>query len=121
MITADVAADLQAKIVVEGANGPTTSDGEQVLVDRGVTVIPDILANSGGVVGSFFEWYLNRAGDRWTLDQHDRTLERVLHGAYTNVASTAARYGTSLREAAFVLAVDRVRQARCNRSINLAA
>ncbi|MEM8705687.1 MAG: Glu/Leu/Phe/Val dehydrogenase dimerization domain-containing protein [Actinomycetota bacterium] len=112
VITADVARDMQASIVLEGANGPTTPEGETVLEANGVTVIPDVLANAGGVVGSFFEWYLNRTGGRWDLTQHDVELADVMSGAYDGVRGTADEYGCSLRQAAFTVAVQRVQVAR---------
>lgn len=112
VITEDVAREMQASIVLEGANGPTTPEGEAILEANGVTVIPDVLANAGGVVGSFFEWYLNRTGGRWDLTQHDIELADVMAGAYDGVRETADQYGCSFRQAAFTVAVQRVRVAR---------
>ena len=90
----------------------TTPEGEAILEANGVTVIPDVLANAGGVVGSFFEWYLNRTGGRWDLTQHDIELADVMAGAYDGVRETADQYGCSFRQAAFTVAVQRVRVAR---------
>jgi len=114
VLTAEIAATVQARIVLEGANGPTTPGGESVLESNGVTVIPDILANAGGVVGSFFEWFLNKTGDRWDLTRHDAELAGVLADAYDGVRNTADEYECSLREAAFTVAVQRVRVAQRN-------
>jgi len=104
--------NVKASVVIEGANGPTTPDGEAVLSESGVTVIPDVLANAGGVGSSFFEWYLNRTGGQWTLAQHDAELVTLMNNAYDKVRGTADEYGCSLREAAFTVAVQRVRVAR---------
>ncbi|MEM7141235.1 MAG: Glu/Leu/Phe/Val dehydrogenase dimerization domain-containing protein [Actinomycetota bacterium] len=112
VITEANAADVRAEIVLEGANGPTTDAGETILEQRGVTVIPDVLANAGGVVGSFFEWYLNRTGGRWDLNEHDAELAEVLRDAYVGVRSAADEYECSFRQAAFTVAVQRVRVAR---------
>lgn len=112
VIDSESASEVKAKIVIEGANGPTTAEGEIILGDSGVTVIPDILANAGGVGSSFFEWYLNRAGGQWSLAQHDAELLTLMNNAYDKVRSTADEYGCTLREAAFTVAVQRVRVAR---------
>ncbi|MEM7143407.1 MAG: Glu/Leu/Phe/Val dehydrogenase dimerization domain-containing protein [Actinomycetota bacterium] len=112
VITEQIAPEVQASIVLEGANGPTTPEGEAILETNGTVVIPDVLANAGGVVGSFFEWYLNKTGGRWDLAQHDAELADVLSGAYDGVRSTADEYGCSFRQAAFTVAVQRVRVAR---------
>lgn len=112
VITDDNAHQINAGIILEGANGPTTESAERTLHAAGVTIIPDVLANAGGVVGSFFEWHLNRTGGRWDLNRHDTELADVLHAAYDGVREAADRERCSLRQAAFTVAVQRVRVAR---------
>jgi len=112
VLNSDTATSVKAAVVIEGANGPTTPDGETILIENGVTVIPDVLANAGGVGSSFFEWYLNRTGGQWSLAQHDAELLTLMNNAYDKVRATSDEYGCSLREAAFTVAVQRVRVAR---------
>lgn len=102
---------LRARLVVEGANAPTTPAGDKVLEEKGVTVIPDILANAGGVIVSYFEWVQNRQRFRWTRDKVLRELENYLLEAYHSVSAKADEYQVSRRQAAFILAVERVLQA----------
>jgi len=112
VLNSETSPNVRASVVIEGANGPTTPDGETILAGNGVTVIPDVLANAGGVGSSFFEWYLNRTGGQWSLAQHDAELLTLMNNAYDKVRATADEYGCSLREAAFTVAVQRVRVAR---------
>jgi len=107
-ITSKNADRIKARLIVEGANGPTTVLADQILEDRGVVVVPDILANAGGVTVSYFEWVQDRAGFFWTEEIVNSRLEHVMVNAATAVADTAARYETSLRIGAYILAVDRV-------------
>ncbi len=107
-ITAERAADITASVIVEGANGPTMTGAEPILADRGVTVIPDVLANAGGVTVSYFEWLQNRAGDVWTLADVDARLRRVMTDATLQIMSTAETYRCSLRDAAYVTALERL-------------
>ena len=102
---------IQAKMVVEAANGPTTPAADQVLEDRGVTVVPDILCNSGGVTVSYFEWVQNIQQFRWELDQVNEQLEKRMSAATDAVFSRSESEGTSLRSAAFDIAVERVAHA----------
>ncbi len=108
VLDASVARSVRAGIVLEGANGPTTPAGEAVLTRRGVTVLPDVLANAGGVVGSWFEWDDDRRGRRRPLDEHDRDLAERLHDAHDRVVATAARHHCDLRVAAHVVALERL-------------
>lgn len=102
------AADVRARLVVEGANAPTTPVADEMLFDRGVTVVPDILANAGGVTVSYFEWVQNLQQFRWTAERVDTELTRIMGEAYDNVSRTAAERRITLRTAAFVVAIERV-------------
>ena len=102
---------IKAKLVVEAANGPTTPAADEILHDRGVTVAPDILANSGGVTVSYFEWVQNIQQFRWEVDDVNFQLKKRMTKATTQVFTRAAQDGTSLRDAAFDIAVERVANA----------
>ncbi|MBI4218720.1 MAG: glutamate dehydrogenase, partial [Chloroflexi bacterium] len=110
-ITGENADRVRAHYVVEGANGPTTDEADQILADRGVTVVPDILANAGGVVVSYFEWVQDFSRYFWDLGEVNRNMERVLRQALADVAATAEREAVSLRTAALMVAVRRVTEA----------
>ena len=102
---------MRARWVVEGANGPTTADGDRVLAANGVTVVPDVLANAGGVVVSYFEWVQANQAYWWTEQEIGEKLEhRMLH-AYDEVSTFARREELSLRDAALVIGVRRVAEA----------
>ncbi len=116
-ITTANAGDVRARIIVEGANGPVTSDADRMLADRGVTIVPDILANAGGVVVSYFEWVQSRAQFYWELDEVERRLEIYMRRAMELVLSTAKTYDCTPREAAFIVAVKRVASAIEKRGI----
>lgn len=105
------AAAVRARAVVEGANGPTTAEADAILAARGVTVVPDILANAGGVAVSYFEWVQNRRRTRWSLTRIRRHLAVVMARAFDAVWERSASAGTTLRQAAFELAVQRVADA----------
>lgn len=100
-----------APIIVEGANAPIRSDADHVLRERKTLVLPDILANAGGVTVSYFEWVQNRQHYRWSLERVRQELERVLSEAFNDVWDTAKRHDVSLRTAAFMLAIGRVQRA----------
>jgi len=99
---------VRAKIVAEGANGPTTHEADQVLTERKVFVIPDILCNSGGVTVSYFEWVQNNIGFYWTEDEVNQRLEQYMVKAFQDVLRLSLEYRVNMRVAAFMLAIKRV-------------
>jgi glutamate dehydrogenase (NAD(P)+) len=107
-ITLENAPDIRAKVVAEGANGPTTPEAHRHLHERGVFVIPDILANAGGVTTSYFEWVQNRHGYFWEEDEVNRRLEAKMVEAFRDVVETSVRYKTDLRTGAYIVAINRV-------------
>ena len=102
---------IKAPYIVEVANGPITSEADAVLAARDHVVVPDVLANAGGVTVSYFEWVQNRAGWRWTLDSVRERLEEVMVKAFDNVWEHAQQHGRPLRNAAYVLAIQRIGEA----------
>ncbi|MFO7172877.1 MAG: Glu/Leu/Phe/Val dehydrogenase [Bacillota bacterium] len=109
VITAEVARGVRARVVAEAANGPTTPEGDQVLRDRGVFVIPDILCNAGGVTVSYFEWVQNRTGYRWSEAEVRARLEEGMVRAFAQVAAVARGRSIDTRTAAYVVALERIR------------
>jgi glutamate dehydrogenase (NAD(P)+) len=107
-ITKDNAPGIRAKILVEGANGPTTPEAHRQLHERGVFVVPDILANAGGVTTSYFEWVQDRHGYFWTEKEVNERLEAKMCEAYNAVLQTAMRYKVDMRTAAYLVAINRV-------------
>ena len=114
-ITRDNADAVQAKIIVEAANGPLTAEAHDILVGKGVTVIPDILANAGGVTVSYFEWSQNIQQFRWEESRVVAELDKVMRRAYRSVAEIAQRDKLDMRTAAFVIAIKRVARAAASR------
>jgi glutamate dehydrogenase (NAD(P)+) len=107
-ITAANAGDIKAKIIAEGANGPTTPEAHQALHSRGVFVIPDILANAGGVTTSYFEWVQDRHGYFWEEAEVNARLEKKMVDAFEAVFETAKKYKTDMRTAAYIVAINKV-------------
>jgi glutamate dehydrogenase (NAD(P)+) len=107
-ITMDNAPVIRARVVAEGANGPTTPEAHKHLHERGIFVIPDILANAGGVTTSYFEWVQDRHGYFWQEDEVNQRLEAKMVEAFDDVLKTSMKYKTDLRTAAYIVAINRV-------------
>ncbi|SEL76367.1 glutamate dehydrogenase (NAD(P)+) [Roseateles sp. YR242] len=116
-ITAERAKRLQTRVVLEGANGPTTPDGDAVLADRGIIVVPDVIANAGGVTVSYFEWVQDFSSFFWTEDEINVRLDKILIGAFKGIWETSEQHKIPLRTAAFTVACTRVLQAREERGL----
>ena len=114
-INKDNAGGVKASIIVEGANAPTTPEANQILVDRNILIVPDILANAGGVAASYFEWAQNIQQFRWDEERVNLELDKKMSKAYRSVRETADQYNIDLRTAAFVLAIRRVGRAALSR------
>jgi glutamate dehydrogenase (NAD(P)+) len=108
VITSKNADRIKARILCEGANGPTTTVADEILADKGVFVIPDILANAGGVTTSYFEWVQDRMGYFWTEDEVNQRLERIMIDSFDDVLQYAVKHEVNNRTAAYMLAIDRV-------------
>ena len=117
-LDARTAGTVAARFVVEAANAPTTPAGDAILRDRGVTVLPDILASGGGVVVSFFEWVQNQQSMAWAEADVDARLEAAMASAFRSVWATSTARGLPLRTAAFVEALQRVTQAHLHRGFD---
>jgi len=110
-ISKDRALKLKAMTVLELANGPVTAEGEEVLLKKGVTIIPDILANAGGVTVSYFEWVQGKTGARWDSDETQSKLKKILVKAYNDIDRIRGQYKTDFRKAAYILAISRISEA----------
>jgi glutamate dehydrogenase (NAD(P)+) len=102
---------LACRLLVEGANSPTTPAADQILADKGVCVVPDVMANAGGVVVSYFEWVQNLQHFRWEEDEVNEKLRRIMRRAYTEVRARADEKDLPLRQAGYELGIERVREA----------
>ena len=110
VITKDNAENIKAKLIVEGANGPTSYKADSILREKGITAVPDILANAGGVTVSYFEWVQNRLGYKWTRERVNRRSDRIMKTAFNHVYKTSQEYDVSLRIAAYIVAIEKVAQ-----------
>ena len=108
---------VQARIVTEAANGPTTPDADKILFDKGCLVVPDILANAGGVTVSYFEWVQDIQSFFWGTEEIIQRLEIIMNRAFDTVLEQAERYDCDLRQAANMLAISRVAEATQIRGI----
>jgi glutamate dehydrogenase/leucine dehydrogenase len=108
VITKSNAGRIQAKLIVEGANGPTSAKADDIINEKGIMVVPDILANAGGVTVSYFEWVQNRIGYKWTLDRINRRSDRAMKDAFNNVFEISQKHKVPMRLAAYILAIDKV-------------
>jgi glutamate dehydrogenase (NAD(P)+) len=108
VITSRNAGQIKAKIVVEGANGPTTAVADEILAEKRIFIMPDILANAGGVTASYFEWVQDRQGYFWKEDQVNERLESILSDSFDDVVRYAEAHNVNNRIAAYMLAIDRV-------------
>ena len=99
---------IKAKLIVEGANGPTSSKADNIINEKGIMVVPDILANAGGVTVSYFECIQNRLGYKWTADRVNRRSDRIMKDTFTNVYRVSKEYNVSMRIAAYMVAIDKV-------------
>ena len=111
-ITAANAASIRTKILIEGANGPTTPEADDILTDQGVVVVPDVIANAGGVTVSYFEWAQNFSSFFWEEELINRRLEAMMRAAYADVSAVAREHNVTLRTAAFIKACHRILESR---------
>ena len=116
-INAGNAGKIQAKLIVEAANGPTTSEADEILAKRGIEVVPDILANAGGVVVSYFEWVQNIQSVSWTEDEVNKKLKDIMDAAFESVWDLTQEKHTTLRMGAYLIALKRVVDAKSARAI----
>ncbi len=116
-ITAETAPWLNVQLVVEGANGPTDIEGDRILQERGVTVLPDVLCNAGGVTVSYFEWLQNKRSEFWDLEEVDGKLYKKMLSAYRKVRDTLREYNTDWRTAAYIVALRRLEKVYKERGI----
>src|SRR5690349_18908703 len=108
---------LQVRLVAEGANGPCTPEGEKILIERGIDILPDTLANSGGVTVSYYEWVQNKRSESWTIEEVDDRLETAMKKAYREVVDMAREKKCSMRLAAYAVAINRIGQVYSEREI----
>jgi glutamate dehydrogenase (NAD(P)+) len=110
VITEHNAGNIKAKLIVEGANGPTSASADPIINEKGIMVVPDILANSGGVTVSYFEWVQNKQGFKWTEEMVTERADRIMTDAFNKVYATSQKYNIPMRIAAYVVSIDKVAQ-----------
>jgi glutamate dehydrogenase (NAD(P)+) len=108
---------LKCKLMVEGANGPTYPEAEEILLDRGIDVMPDIFANSGGVIVSYYEWLQNKRSERWDLEEVESRLERRMKRTYGLIRDYASERGVDWRTAAYAIGLERIQKSYLERGI----
>ncbi len=108
VITTENADNIKARLIVEGANGPTSANADPIINDKGIMVAPDILANAGGVTVSYFEWVQNRLGYKWSAERVNRRSDRIMKDAFDRVYNASLEYKVSMRIAAYIVAIDKV-------------
>jgi glutamate dehydrogenase/leucine dehydrogenase len=111
VLSAENASRIQAKLILELANGPTTQEADIVFEQKGIVAIPDILANSGGVATSYFEWYQNMHNEKWTKEDVLKKLDDLMVAAWNGVHEAKTKYNTSYRNAAYIVAIERIKEA----------
>ena len=108
VITIKNAEKIKAKLIVEGANGPTSAKADAIINEKGIMAVPDILANAGGVTVSYFEWVQNRLGYKWTAERVNRRSDRIMKDAFDHVYEASLKYNVPMRIAAYIVAIDKV-------------
>ncbi|AFD08896.1 glutamate dehydrogenase/leucine dehydrogenase [Solitalea canadensis DSM 3403] len=112
VITKDNAPNIKAKLIVEGANGPTSANADAILKEKGIMIVPDILANAGGVTVSYFEWVQNHQGYYWTEERVNRRADRTMKEAFEQVYQASIKFNVDMRIAAYIVAIDKVASTR---------
>ncbi len=111
VLTAENAANIKAKLIIEMANGPTTTEADAIFVQRGIITIPDILSNSGGVATSYFEWYQNIHNEKWTKEDVRAKRDDLMTKVFADVLEARNKYNTTFRNAAYIVAANRIKEA----------